>query len=395
MRKITFLMIALSIFFLSACGETTSTPASPSFTTTPHPTATAVPPTPSPTFIPSPTLDARFSADVIDYTIQLVEQRKAPGIAIGLLTPQGVSYFNHGAFTWESEQAIDERTLFEIGSITKVFTALLLANAVEEGQINLDTPAQDLAPEGVSLPAYANQPVTLLDLVTQRSLLPRMPSNFSPQNTFNPYMDYPAESMYEYLDGYKLMSPPGTAYEYSNLGFMLLGDLMERAYGKPYENLVIEIITDPLDMPDTRITLSEEQAARLAQGHSDVYPVSAWDFLLPGAGALRSTTTDMLRFLDANLQPGDDTLDAAMQRIRSECFDTGTYFIQVCLGIHTYTRFSKTIYWHNGQTGGYHSFAGFVPEDGTAVVVLVNSNYNIDELALHLLDPEAPLPAVP
>jgi hypothetical protein len=80
-----------------------------------------------------------------------------------------------------------------------------------------------------------------------------------------------------------------------------------------------------------------------------------------------------------------------MELIREECFQTSAFFIEVCLGIHTYHRYGKEIFWHNGQTGGYHSFAGFVLEEGTAVIVLVNSNYDIDSLGLHLLDPKVPM----
>ncbi|MEM5773648.1 MAG: serine hydrolase domain-containing protein, partial [Anaerolineaceae bacterium] len=237
-----------------------------------------------------------------------------------------------------------------------------------------------------------NQGMTLRDIASQRSGLPRMPSNFNPAKTLNPYADYTPELMYEYLDGLMLGRKPGAQYEYSNLGFMLLGDLMERAYGQPYEELVAQIITGPLNMPDTVITLTDEQQTRLALPHSGGYPVKSWDFALPGVGALRSTSADMLNFLAANLNLGDDALGQAMALIRAECYATGTTFVDVCLGIHTYHRYSKLMYQHDGETGGYHSFSAFVPDDGTAVIILANSNYNIDELGLHLLDPAAPLP---
>jgi CubicO group peptidase (beta-lactamase class C family) len=246
----------------------------------------------------------------------------------------------------------------------------------------------------VTAPSYQDQPITLRVLASHRSGLPRMPSNFIPAKSNNPYIDYTEKELYEYISGFKLLQEIGSRYEYSNLGYLLLGRLLEQAYGKPYETLVTGIITGPLGMPDTRIALSEDQKARFAQAHTDVYPTSAWDFALPGAGALRSTTADMLRFLAANLAPDQSQLGDAMRLIRQECYETDTYFIQVCLGIHTYFRYGKQIYQHDGQTGGYHSFAGFLPEEGTAVIVLVNSNYDIDALGLHLLDPRVPLPGL-
>ncbi len=342
-----------------------------------------------------PTLspELNFPPEVVEYVHRLVDDHKVPGISVGWLTPDGMYFLNYGTITWESDQKIDEHTLFEIGSITKVFTATLLANAIEEGLVTLDTPAQELAPEGVTMPVYAvDQGMTLRDIASQRSGLPRMPSNYNPAETLNPYADYTPELMYEYLDGLKLGRKPGSEYEYSNLGFMLLGDMLERAYGRPYDELVRDVITTPLDMPDTVLTLTDEQQTRLAQAHSGPYPVQSWDFALPAVGALHSTTSDMLKFLAANVSPADDQLGRSMQMIRSECYPTGTDFVDVCLAIHTYDRFSKFMYQHDGQTGGYHSFSAFSPEDGTAVIVLANSNEDIGAIGLRLMDPQVPLP---
>jgi CubicO group peptidase (beta-lactamase class C family) len=331
---------------------------------------------------------------VQELAIKLVDQRHAPGIVIGVLNPDGSFFFSHGTMDWKSDQSVDENTLFEIGSITKVFTALLLANALENELVQLDTPAQDLLPVGVSMPSYMDKQITLQDLATHRSGLPRMPINFSPSETFNPYIDYGKAELYEFLSSYKLMKIVGAHYEYSNLGYMLLGHLIEKAYGEQYEALVIESIADPLGMPDTRITLSDEQKTRFAQGHTDVYPVPAWDFLLPGLGALRSSASDMLRFASANLGLFPSDLEAAMQRLQEGRHETGTPGIQTSLGWHTYSRYDKEIIWHDGQTGGYHSFLGILADEKTGVVVLVNSNYDIDAIGLHLLDPLVPLPAL-
>ncbi len=354
---------------------------------------TSAPVTPTDTARPTSDPELNFPPEVEEYVHRLVDDHKVPGISIGWLTPEGTYFLNYGTVTWDSDQKIDEHTLFEIGSITKVFTATLLANAVEEGLVTLDTPAQELAPEGVTLPVYAvDRGMTLRDIASQRSGLPRMPSNYNPAETLNPYADYTPELMYEYLDGLKLGRKPGSEYEYSNLGFMLLGDLLERAYDRPYDELVGEIITGPLGMPDTVLTLTDEQQTRLAQAHSGPYPVQSWDFALPAVGALRSTTADMLKFLAANVSPADDQLGRSMLMIRSECYPTGTDFVDVCLGIHTYDRFSKFMYQHDGQTGGYHSFSAFSPEDGTAVIVLANSNEDIGAIGLRLMDPQVPLP---
>lgn len=356
---------------------------------------TSAPAIPTETAEPTVSPELNFPPEVVEYVHRLVDDHKVPGISVGWMTPEGMYFLNYGTLTWDSDQKIDEHTLFEIGSITKVFTATLLANAVEEGLVTLDTPAQELAPEGVTMPVYAvDQGMTLRDIASQRSGLPRMPSNYNPAETLNPYADYTPELMYGYLDGLKLGRKPGSEYEYSNLGFMLLGDLLERAYGRPYGELVGEIITGPLEMPDTVLSLTEEQQTRLALAHSGPYPVQSWDFALPAVGALRSTTSDMLKFLAANVSPADDQLGRSMLMIRSECYPTGTDFVDVCLGIHTYDRFSKFMYQHDGQTGGYHSFSAFSPDEGMAVIVLANSNEDIGAIGLRLMDPEFPLPNI-
>jgi D-alanyl-D-alanine-carboxypeptidase/D-alanyl-D-alanine-endopeptidase len=390
-RRLLFMAILLFILPAAACSAAPAAAPTAAVQSAASPTSAGPIAAPTQVVLPTtrPAPDAHFPPAVIDYVNALVDGHKIPGIAIALLTPEGTFFYNYGAFTWESDQEIDEHTLFEIGSITKVFTATLLANAVEEGLLTLDTPAQELAPEGVTMPLKVDQDITLRDIASHRSGLPRMPSNFMPERNLNPYADYTAEKMYAYLDGLKLGRAPGEQYEYSNLGFMLLGDLLERAYGRSYEELVSEVIAGPLDMPDTVLTLTEGQQARFALAHSGPYPVEAWDFLLPGVGALKSTTSDLIRFMQANMYPADDQPGRAMQLIRAECYETGNTSVEVCLGIHTWHVYGKMIYQHDGQTGGYHSFAGFAPEDGTAVVVLANSNESISAIGLHLLDARA------
>src|SRR5262245_53317881 len=171
--------------------------------------------------------------------------------------------------------APDERSIFEIGSITKGFTGLILADMVRKGEVSLDDPVTKYSRPGAKLPAGA-EAITLRDLVTQNSGLPRMPPGFSPSNPANPYADFTADSLYGALARTELKERG--KYEYSNFGYMWLSEMLARRGGKSYEALVTERVLEPLGMKDTAITLSPEQAKRFIDGHNAIYkPVPHWD----------------------------------------------------------------------------------------------------------------------
>jgi serine-type D-Ala-D-Ala carboxypeptidase/endopeptidase len=282
--------------------------------------------------------------------------------------------------------------VFEIGSITKVFTSLVLADMVERGEVTLDTPVRQLLPGTVKVPERNGKQITLLDLSMQVSGLPRMPNNFRPGDLANPYADYDAAKLYEFLSGYALTRDIGEKYEYSNLGVGLLGHALARKAGMSYEALVRARVLAPLGMKDTSVTLSADQKKRLAAGHNAALaPVKNWDLdAIAGAGALRSTANDMLKFLAANLELTDTPLKAAMRRMRWERRPTGMDGVDILMAWHTLAREGREMVWHNGGTGGYHSFAGFDPVKKTAVVVLCNTSYDIDDIGRHILNPALP-----
>jgi serine-type D-Ala-D-Ala carboxypeptidase/endopeptidase len=297
-----------------------------------------------------------------------------------------------------TDRPLDADTVFEIGSITKVFTSLLLADMVLRGELSADDSAQKFLPAGVRMPDFEGAPITLLDLATYTSGLPRMPSNFEPNDWSNPYIDYTAERLYDYLSNHKLGFRPGTHFEYSNLGFGLLGHILERCAGQSYEDLVVSRICGPLGMDDTRITLTNSMKQRLAQGHSaELVPVSNWDFLaLAGAGAFRSTANDLLKFLQMCLDPSVTPLAAALKmtlaerRPRAEERD-------VALGWFVSSQFGDELIWKSGGTGGYAVLMGYSTKTRRNRILLSNAadwDANI-ALGTHLLNAAYPLPTSP
>ena len=202
----------------------------------------------------------------------------------------------YGSSDSADNRALDADSVFEIGSISKVFTALLFADMVLRGEVSPGDPVAKLLPAGVRVPEFEGKPITLQHLATYMSGLPRMPSNFTPKDKSNPFADYTVENLYAFLAEHELRFAPCTHYEYANLGFGLLGHALALRAGKSYEELVISRICAPLGMDDTRITLSGSMQSRLARGHnSTLNPVANWDIpTLAGAGALRSTTNDQI-----------------------------------------------------------------------------------------------------
>lgn len=319
--------------------------------------------------------------------------KKSVGIVVGLVDDKGIRIVSYGKPNKNSDQTVNGDTVFEIGSVTKVFTATLLADMVERGRVRLNDPISKYLPKSVKTPTRNGKEITLLDLSTQTSGLPRLPGNFTPKDVQNPYADYSVEQMYAFLSSYTLTRDIGSKYEYSNLGVGLLGHILTLRAGKDYETLVRTRICQPLKMDSTGIKLTPEMQARLAVGHNPaLLPVPGWDLpTLAGAGALRSTVSDMLKFVAANLGLKKSPLLAAMQMTHQSRHDTGTPDLEIALNWHILKKFDTVMVWHNGGTGGYHSFIGFDPKARKGVVVLSNSTNDIDDIGRHLLESKYPL----
>ena len=216
------------------------------------------------------------------------QEQRGVGIVVGLIDEHGKNRFvSYGAMT-PGGPKVDERTLFEIGSVTKVFTALLLELAVEHGTMKLDDPVAKYLPPEMKLPTRNGRQITLLDLATQHSSLPRMPDNSHPKDPDNPYADYTEGQLAQFLSGHTLTRDIGSKYEYSNLGFGLLGQAVARAAGMDYETLVRREICGPLGMPDTVITLTPALRERLAKPFDEsLAPAENTDLpTLAGAGGV-------------------------------------------------------------------------------------------------------------
>ena len=331
---------------------------------------------------------------VLEIIRQRVGEKRAAGIVVGLLEPDGRTRVVAFGDPGPGQLPLDGNSVFEIGSITKVFTATVLAELVNEGRVKLDDPVQMYLPSSVHVPSRSGKAITLGTLSSQNSGLPRMPGNFHPADASNPFADYSVQLLYDFLSGYELTRDPGEKFEYSNLGVGLLGHALSLRVGKPYEAMERERVWNPLGMTHTAITMTPYMKLHLALGHDDAGKVVPnWDLTsLAGAGAIRSTTLDMLKFLAANLHPERGALEQAMDLAHQSRAPVAPPNMTIGLNWLIQRTPGGTVIWHNGGTGGYRTFAGIDPSRKIGVVIMTNSSgAGSDDIGMHLLDPQMPL----
>jgi serine-type D-Ala-D-Ala carboxypeptidase/endopeptidase len=320
--------------------------------------------------------------------------KQCVGIVVGMINATGNEIVAYGSLRKSNPTTQPDRdTVYEIGSVTKVFTTLVLADMVGRGEVALSDPASKFLPKNVSVPSRDGREITLLDLATHTSALPRLPDNLAPADGLNPYADYSVEHMYDALSKCKLTRAIGEKYEYSNFGMGLLGHILALKAGKDFKTLVAERITKPLGMANTAIELTTEMKSRLATAHNEMREEDRnWDFLsLAGAGALRSTVGDMVKFVEANMGKAPSSLSDAMGMQSETRFATDTPNMSIAIGWHKLAGKGREIIWHNGQTGGYHAFIGFDRKRNVGVVVLANTAADVDDIGMHILDSRIPL----
>jgi D-alanyl-D-alanine-carboxypeptidase/D-alanyl-D-alanine-endopeptidase len=283
----------------------------------------------------------------------------------------------------------DATSVFQIGSVTKVFTALLLADAVVRGEISLDTPLVALVPE--ARPARSGTEVTLAHLASHTAGLPRLPPGLlrtALQHRADPYREVDEVTLLSALARTTPRREPGSAPRYSNFGAALLGLALSRRAGLPYDRLVSERIAGPLGLVDTGTQVRADQQHRRADGHSRrLRPVVDWELgAMSPAGGLWSTAADLLLLAQAHLQPDRTPIPEALRLAQQPQVTRGRWHA-VALGWHLtpIAGTKQTALWHNGGTGGFSSYVGLLPEPQVAVVVLTNTARPVEACGIRML----------
>lgn len=319
-----------------------------------------------------------------------------PGLVVGAFDGNDGYVAGAGTTAGPGSPKPDGRTLYQLGSITKTFTALLLAEAVEQGVVRLDDLLARYLPRELTLPDPAAGEIRLRDVATQSSGLPSLPPNVLTQpglDPLDPYAKYTEKDLAEGLLATKLVSPPGTAYLYSNLGVALLGQAMANVAGADYATTVRRFATSPLGLRDTTIAITAEQLARKASGHAtDGTPTPDWHLpTFAGAGALYGTVDDQMRYLHALFGQAPVRLRPALKLVQQPTFTPPTPAgLRLGLAWHLtpLPTSKRTMVWHNGGTGGFTTFTGFCPQTRTGITLLTNISKpdQVDEISVNLLD---------
>jgi D-alanyl-D-alanine-carboxypeptidase/D-alanyl-D-alanine-endopeptidase len=340
----------------------------------------------------APYSSAMSADDLAEHVERVLDKRakKYVGLAVGVRHRNATYTTGRGLVADDRPYPPDERTIFEIGSITKVFTATLLADLAQEGLLAHDDPVEPYLPDGVTMPRRG-RPITLADLATHTSGLPRLPKGLlrvAIRESSNPYASFDPNRFWAAVPLTRPRREPGKKLRYSNYGAGLLGNVLALRAGKSYEELVEERICRPLGLVDTAIAIPAEKRDRLAQPHNRRRrAVPHWDLpSLPGAGALRSTVADLLVFLGAQLGEAPEPLATSIRtthdpRARRGKLEIGLGWFRLPL-----RGAPNRVLWHDGGTGGSFSVAGFVPELVLAAVVFTNTARPVDRIGLEIVE---------
>lgn len=319
---------------------------------------------------------------------QEVDNKRSKSIIVGIVDVHGRQIFAEGKISDRDPTLPDGNTIYEIGSITKVFTSLLLADMSLKQQLNLNDPISRFLPKTVKTPTRNGKEISLLSLSTHRSGMPRFPYNVDPKNLDNPYADYTVSQLYEYTSNFKPDFAIDSMWRYSNTGYGLLGNILATVAQRNFETLVEQEICKPLNMNSTVISLTTKLKSNVASGHSEFGKPEVFTGLpaLEGAGALRSNVNDLLTFAEANLGLIKTDLLPAMEL---------THILQAKKdGNDTYTTMGWTLsnddgkyhLFKDGGTAGYRTFLGIDKKNKIGVVVLSNSNNSVTDIGRHILD---------
>jgi len=335
--------------------------------------------------------------------LRVDKQHQATGVVVGVVEASGERVVAYGTRGVKDSRPMDADTVFDVGSLTKIVTALLVADMAVRGEIALDDPVMKYLPaDRVTMPTYLGSQITFTDLATHTSGLPLRPDNLTSTDPDNKYAGYTLDNLYAFLSRFKLTRRIGSQYEYSNVGYGLIGPALANRTGKSWAELVRMRITAPLAMNDTRADLTPDMKKRLAPGYTldiatlTLTPAPHWDLgALESAGALRSTPRDMMKLLSAAVglkpSPLSTAFEMTLKTRRTGGMDPAN---AIALGWNIYrSSLGHELAWKNGNVGGFRTFIGFDKTARRGVVAFANAQTGtgVDDIGLNLLDPAFPI----
>jgi CubicO group peptidase (beta-lactamase class C family) len=307
--------------------------------------------------------------------------KKVAGMSIGVIKNEEIFTYNYGETQKGTGQLTASDMFYEIGSITKTFTGILLAQAVLDRKINLNDDIRRYLKGNFPNLEFKGQPIQVVHLANHTSRLPGIPDDFFKQplyDSLNPYVNYSKEMFWKALHRVVIDTVPGIINSYSNYGVSLLGYILEQIYQKDFEILVKQFITDPMKMEDTKFRITTNDLKRFAQGHNkEGKPTSHWDVgAFAAAGGIRSTVNDMIKYLDYNINEKTKAIKLSHQLTRgSDANGSGLNWSI------TKTQSGYKKYQHDGGTGGFRTIIVVMPEVKMGYIILTNSEIDIGNLS--------------
>lgn len=312
-------------------------------------------------------------------------ESKTVALSIGVLKDGKTYFYNYGETKKGNGQIPSSKNLYEIGSITKTFTGILLAKAVTENKIRLNDPVNKYLPKNIPFILFGGDTLKIIHLSNHTSGLPPLPDNFDTTDLTNPYRNYDEKKLLAYLKHASLSRKPGEKWEYCNLGVGLLGYILRQVNKMPFEKMLTTFISSQAGMTDTKELLTKKDSALFMQGYDEsIFPQSQWDFkVLTAAGSLRSNTEDMLKYAALNLKAPDDKMQKAIDLSHTQTFDAGPQKIGLNWFIQNWGW--GQLLFHGGATGGYRSLLAINPKTNNAIIILSNTAVSNDEVGVAIL----------
>ncbi len=333
--------------------------------------------------------DIRKEIDKIIYYDTEINAKDIPGFMIGLIFEDSLFTYDYGYADLEQTNPLSNNTVFELGGLSKVFTALLVDLLVEDSILRYDQTVNSLLDS-----AYYNKSLatlTVLDLVTHQTGFPKLPYEFGvkEKDPGNPYAHYTKDDLLNFYLEYFEAPKTKRQYTYSNVNYALLEILIENATNQPYEKLLMERIFNPLEMQNSFVHQNHQIGKIPTTGFSiSGNPIKAFDFQSFAASeGIKSSMADLMNFLYKNLYNENEAIQDNMQNIRNGLIDTKiNKQAKAAKGWHVIKlrKYYNAIL-HSGSTNGHRSFIGFIPETKTGVVLLSNSENALDGLGFLIL----------
>ena len=325
-------------------------------------------------------------SDTLKETIRKkVDDGEHESLFVGVIDENNTDYYCYGKTAKEDGKPVDENTIFEIGSISKVLTCIILADMVVNNEINLEDSIDKFLPESLKVPSKNGKKITLLNLATHTSGLPRMHS-LLPDSKPDKKYEYTKDGMYDFLSDFELTREIGSQCEYSNTGGSLLSHVLSLQAGKSYEQTLKERILDRLGMDSTCVNECKELRDRFAKPHHLGKVVDELNLPddLAGSGGIKSSGKDMLTFLSFAMGIKDSDLQDSFQMTQTVHHKINE-IISIGLGWAIIHNGKRNIVWHNGATDGFASFVGFDSDSKKGVLVLTNSQEIVDKIGFEIL----------